>query len=203
MPVIVDPSRTCPLEHYRGATLIKPNRVEAELATGRKIVKPADALAAGAQLCRDLEAQHGPDHARSRRHDAGRSATAAGEIFPTHARAVYDITGAGDMVMAMIGLCLAGGAGPADAVRLANVAAGLEVERSGVAVIYRDEIRAELLSDRDSPAQKDRHARACRRAGRRVSAARRKGRVHQRLLRPAARRARRLPVRSGRGWATC
>ena len=54
---------------------------------------------------------------------------------------MYDITGAGDMVMAMVGLCLAGGTTPADAVRLANVAAGLEVERTGVAVIYRDEIR--------------------------------------------------------------
>jgi D-beta-D-heptose 7-phosphate kinase/D-beta-D-heptose 1-phosphate adenosyltransferase len=77
-----------------------------------------------------------------------------GETFPTHARAVYDITGAGDMVMAMIGLCLAGGSNAADAVRLANVAAGIEVERSGVAVIYRDEIRAEILLGRNSPVKK-------------------------------------------------
>ena len=69
-----------------------------------------------------------------------------GQTFPTQARAVYDITGAGDMVLAMVGLCLAAGADAADAVRLGNVAAGLEVQRSGVAVIYRDEIVAELAS---------------------------------------------------------
>jgi D-beta-D-heptose 7-phosphate kinase/D-beta-D-heptose 1-phosphate adenosyltransferase len=50
------------------------------------------------------------------------------------------------MVLAMVGLCLASGTSADDAVRLGNVAAGLEVERAGVAVIYRDEIRAELLS---------------------------------------------------------
>ena len=71
VPVMVDPSRACPLDHYRGATVIKPNRLETELATGRKIAKPADALAAGRQLCHDLAARDGPDHARSRRHDAG------------------------------------------------------------------------------------------------------------------------------------
>jgi D-beta-D-heptose 7-phosphate kinase/D-beta-D-heptose 1-phosphate adenosyltransferase len=50
------------------------------------------------------------------------------------------------MVMAMVGLCLASGADADDAVRLANVAAGMEVERAGVAVIYRHEIMAELAA---------------------------------------------------------
>ena len=77
-----------------------------------------------------------------------------GELFPTQARNIYDIAGAGDMVMAVVGLCLASGTSAADAVRLGNVAAGLEVERSGVAVVYRDEIRAELLAGRDGPARK-------------------------------------------------
>jgi D-beta-D-heptose 7-phosphate kinase/D-beta-D-heptose 1-phosphate adenosyltransferase len=151
--VLVDPSRSCPLESYHGVSVIKPNRVEAELATGRKIVKPADALAAGGQLCSNLDAGMAlitldRDGMILVKRDG------TGEVFPTHARAVYDITGAGDMVMATIGLCLAGGVAAADAVRLANVAAGLEVERSGVAVIYRDEIRGELLLDRNSPAKK-------------------------------------------------
>jgi D-beta-D-heptose 7-phosphate kinase/D-beta-D-heptose 1-phosphate adenosyltransferase len=151
--VLVDPSRTCALENYRGATVIKPNRLEAELAIGRKIVKPADALAAGSRLCRDLDIRMALI-TLDRDGMLLVEADGQGEVFPTHARAVYDITGAGDMVMAMIGLCLAGGASPADAVRLANVAAGLEVERSGVAVVYRDEIRSELLLGRDSPARK-------------------------------------------------
>jgi D-beta-D-heptose 7-phosphate kinase/D-beta-D-heptose 1-phosphate adenosyltransferase len=150
---IVDPSRGCPLEHYRGVTVIKPNRIETELATGRKIDRPDDALAAGQQLCRDLQAQMAlitldRDGMMLVQHDG------TGKNFPTHARAIYDIAGAGDMVMAVVGLCLAGGTTAADAARLGNVAAGLEVEREGVAVIYRDEIRAALLAGHGGPAQK-------------------------------------------------
>ncbi|HEV3138176.1 MAG TPA: D-glycero-beta-D-manno-heptose 1-phosphate adenylyltransferase [Pirellulales bacterium] len=145
VPVMVDPSRSCPLVDYRGATVIKPNRLEAELATGRKIAGAADALAAGRQLCQDLDAKMAlitldRDGMMLVQRDG------TGETFPTRARAVYDITGAGDMVMAMVGLCLAGRVAAADAVRLGNVAAGLEVERAGVAVIYRDELRRELVS---------------------------------------------------------
>ena len=143
--VMVDPSRGCALDPYHGVTVIKPNRIEAEMATGRKIIKPTDALAAGRQLCHDLDAQMAlitldRDGLMMVRHDGH------GELFPTYTRAIYDIAGAGDMVMAVVGLCLAAGSAPADAARLANVAAGLEVERSGVAVVYRDEIRAELLA---------------------------------------------------------
>jgi D-beta-D-heptose 7-phosphate kinase/D-beta-D-heptose 1-phosphate adenosyltransferase len=153
VPTVVDPARGCSLDHYHGVTVIKPNRVEAQLATGRKIARPADAIEAGRQLCVELEAQLalttldrdgmvlvGPD--------------GASEVFPTHARAVYDITGAGDIVLAVFGMCLAAGVAPADAVRLSNVAAGLEVERAGVDVIYRDEIRAEIISQRGGTARK-------------------------------------------------
>ena len=76
-----------------------------------------------------------------------------GAAFPTRPRAVYDITGAGDMVLAMIGVALASGLSAEDAVRLGNVAGGLEVEKIGVAVIPRAEIRTRLLADR--PAQSD------------------------------------------------
>ncbi len=153
VPVMVDPSRTSSLSYYRGVTVIKPNRIEAEVATGRKIVSTPDALAAGRQLCQELAAQMAlitldRDGMMLVKHDG------TGEIFSTRARAVYDITGAGDMVMAMVGLCLAANSDPADAVRLGNVAAGLEVERSGATVIRRDEIRGELLSGRGAEAQK-------------------------------------------------
>jgi D-beta-D-heptose 7-phosphate kinase/D-beta-D-heptose 1-phosphate adenosyltransferase len=133
------------MSHYRGATLIKPNRAETEQATGRPILSTVDALAAGRQLCRELDAEMvlvtlDRDGMVLVRRDG------AGEVFPTHARAVYDITGAGDMVMAMVGMALAAGAEAGDAVRLGNVAAGLEVERTGVAVIYRHEIAAKLAA---------------------------------------------------------
>jgi D-beta-D-heptose 7-phosphate kinase / D-beta-D-heptose 1-phosphate adenosyltransferase len=147
VPVIVDPSPACPLEHYRTVTVIKPNRAETEQATGITIRTPDDALAAGRKLCQTLEATMALvtlDRDGMMLVDGN----GYGENFPTEARDIYDITGAGDMVLAMIGLCLASGTDPADGVRLANVAAGLEVERAGVAVIHRDEIRAEIFSHR-------------------------------------------------------
>src|SRR5207248_4376190 len=66
-------------------------------------------------------------------------------VFPTRPRQVYDITGAGDMVMATLGLALAAGADYDAAIRLANIAGGLEVERIGVATVTREEILADLL----------------------------------------------------------
>lgn len=153
VPAIVDPSHFGPLSRYRGVTVIKPNRLETEQATGLKITSTADALTAGRRLCHDLEAQMAlVTLDRDGMMLVDRDGT--GEVFPTHARAVYDITGAGDMVLAMVGVCLAAGVDAASAARLGNVAAGLEVERAGVAVIYRDEILAELLTGRDGAARK-------------------------------------------------
>ena len=65
-------------------------------------------------------------------------------VFPTRPRQV-DITGAGDMVMAVLGMALAAGADYDPAIRLANVAGGLEVEKVGVAVVTREEIIGDLL----------------------------------------------------------
>jgi len=67
-----------------------------------------------------------------------------GSLFPTQARNVYDITGAGDMVLAALGVFLCGGAAHADAIQLANVAAGLEVEQIGVVTISRADLRMHL-----------------------------------------------------------
>jgi D-beta-D-heptose 7-phosphate kinase/D-beta-D-heptose 1-phosphate adenosyltransferase len=64
-----------------------------------------------------------------------------GALFPTAARAVYDITGAGDMVLAALGVFLGGGASPEAALQLANAAAGLEVEQVGVVAISRAQLR--------------------------------------------------------------
>ena len=64
--------------------------------------------------------------------------------LPTTPREVYDITGAGDMVLAALGLCLAARIPLPQAAQLANIAAGLEVERLGVSPITREELRAAL-----------------------------------------------------------
>jgi D-beta-D-heptose 7-phosphate kinase/D-beta-D-heptose 1-phosphate adenosyltransferase len=157
VPVIVDPARGVDYSVYHGATTMTPNRLEAELATGIKISTTVDAFRAGEQLCRQLALDMAivtldrdgmalvwPPADHDRRPTC--------EVFPTRARAVYDITGAGDMVLAMIGVALAAGASPAAAIELGNIAAGLEVEKVGVAVVPRTEIRA-ALAERQAAAQ--------------------------------------------------
>ncbi len=142
--IIADPTRGGDYTKYRGCSSMTPNRLEASLATGREIHTDDDALASADQLRVDLGLEAGlvtlDKDGIALAHRDGRRA-----IFPTRPRQVYDITGAGDMVMATLGLALAAGADYDPAIRLANVAGGLEVEKIGVATVTRDEILADLL----------------------------------------------------------
>jgi len=142
-PVIVDPIRAiagpAAYDRYRGATTMTPNRYEAQLATGVEVSTVGDVRAAGVRLCE----QCGLDYAViTLDRDGMARVDPQGDVehFPTRAQSVYDITGAGDMVLSMIGVAQAGGASVHDSLWLANVAAGLEVERLGVAIVERDEI---------------------------------------------------------------
>lgn len=153
IPVIVDPRPGADFSHYRGATAITPNRLETQLATGRDIHSIDDAFVAGRRLCNQLELQFSfitldsdgialvwPDGTATH--------------LPTRKRLVYDITGAGDMVLAMIGVGLSANLPPADIARLANVAGGLEVERVGVVPVTREEILADILAGSRTTSQK-------------------------------------------------
>jgi D-beta-D-heptose 7-phosphate kinase/D-beta-D-heptose 1-phosphate adenosyltransferase len=139
-PVLIDPGRTTDYRRYRGATLIKPNRVEAELICGTPLTTTEQTLQAGRNLCEtyDLDAAI---ITLDRDGLVVITPTDQAEI-PTEPRAVYDITGAGDMVLATLGLCIANGIDIINAARLANIAAGLEVERFGIAPVKRAEIEA-------------------------------------------------------------
>jgi D-beta-D-heptose 7-phosphate kinase/D-beta-D-heptose 1-phosphate adenosyltransferase len=141
---LVDPIRGRDYRKYHGCSALTPNRLEASLASGRTIESVTDAMVAAGDLREllDLEAMivtMDKDgmvlaHADGRR-----------QHFSTRPRQVYDITGAGDMVLSVLGLALAAGADYDLAIRLANVAGGLEVEKIGVATISRDEIFRDLL----------------------------------------------------------
>jgi D-beta-D-heptose 7-phosphate kinase/D-beta-D-heptose 1-phosphate adenosyltransferase len=112
---------------------------------GRRIVTREDAFAAGDHLCRELAL----DHIYVTLDSDGIALVFADgrhEMHPTRKREVCDITGAGDMVLAMIGVGAAAGLPPTDLARLANVAGGLEVEQIGVVTISREEILADLLA---------------------------------------------------------
>ncbi|HEX7447908.1 MAG TPA: D-glycero-beta-D-manno-heptose 1-phosphate adenylyltransferase [Pirellulales bacterium] len=146
VPVIVDPIRGHDYSRYRGATTMTPNRLEAEMATGLKILSTDDALAAARMLRQQLQLALGIV-TLDRDGMALIGADGGGVVVPTRPRAVYDVTGAGDMALAMIGVALAARLSAVDALRLANIAAGLEVEKVGVAVIPRAEIRQRLVEE--------------------------------------------------------
>ncbi len=141
--VLVDPVRGGDYRRYRGASSMTPNRLEASLATGGKINCAADALPLARRLCAELGLEAGiitlDKEGMALAHRDGHE-----QIFSTRTRQVYDITGAGDMVLAVIGMCLAAGASYENALRLANVAGGLEVEKVGCAIVTREEIIADL-----------------------------------------------------------
>ncbi|MFC1764497.1 PfkB family carbohydrate kinase, partial [Planctomycetota bacterium] len=76
------------------------------------------------------------------------------DLIPTRPRRVYDVTGAGDMVLAMLGTALADGCAYPTAVQLSNIAGGIEVEKFGVATVTVDEIVQEILGQRGGPMNK-------------------------------------------------
>ncbi|MCY2968007.1 MAG: bifunctional ADP-heptose synthase, partial [Planctomycetota bacterium] len=143
VPVVVDPRPGQDYAAYYGATAVTPNRLETRMATGIDVKTTAQAFAAGRKLCDTL----GLDHAYVTLDADGIAlvpATGEPVLLPTRRRQVYDITGAGDMVLATIGVGLASGLDPATVGRLANIAGGLEVERVGVVPITREEMRADI-----------------------------------------------------------
>jgi D-beta-D-heptose 7-phosphate kinase/D-beta-D-heptose 1-phosphate adenosyltransferase len=144
LKVIADPIRGRDYSKYRGCSTITPNRLEAGLATGRTIQTIDDAYRSGQRLASDLNLEVAIV-TLDKDGMALCSRDGRGELYPTRPRQVYDITGAGDMVMSVLGLALAAGADYPSAIRLANVAGGLEVEKIGVATVTREEIIHDLL----------------------------------------------------------
>lgn len=139
VPVLVDPGRGVNYRHYHGATVLKPNRIEAQEASRLPIHSPADAQKAGHKL-RDKLACDAVVVTLDSEGAILCLADGRSETYPAEAHEVCDITGAGDMVAATLALGLGSGMSPEDAVRLANAAAGLEVQYQGVATISRDEL---------------------------------------------------------------
>jgi D-beta-D-heptose 7-phosphate kinase/D-beta-D-heptose 1-phosphate adenosyltransferase len=142
--ILVDPIRSSDYRKYHGCSAMTPNRLEAGLAVGRSLQGTGQALEAAAVLREQLDLEAAiitlDKDGMALVHRDGRR-----QVFPTRPRQVYDITGAGDMVLAVLGMALAAGADYEPAIRLANVAGGLEVEKIGVATVSRDEILRDLL----------------------------------------------------------
>lgn len=146
VPVLVDPAAITDYARYKGATCITPNRTEAARATGCDPAASDEPTLRkmGQKLLRQLGAEAVTltlDKQGMLLLQRGKPA----RLIPTQARAVYDVVGAGDMVLAMLAAAIANGADWPTAVRLANTAAGLEVEKFGVVPIPLSEILLSLL----------------------------------------------------------
>lgn len=145
IPTLVDPKRTDPA-FYRGATLLKPNNSEFIGLFG-DYTSEDELLERAQQVLGELSLRHlvvtrgakGMVYVSKDGH--------LGSI-PTHARDVFDVSGAGDTVLAALALALARGTSVSEAVHIANVAAGIAVSHSGTYVVTADEVRDQLYPSR-------------------------------------------------------
>jgi D-beta-D-heptose 7-phosphate kinase/D-beta-D-heptose 1-phosphate adenosyltransferase len=144
IPCIVDPALNADYNHYRGATLATPNRTETSKAAGREIKSIANAQQIGTELAQkyELDAMF---VTLDRDGIVVSPKDGPAEHHPTRIRDVCDITGAGDMVLASIGVGAAAGLSFGDLAKLANIAGGLEVEQVGVVCISRQDMIVDLL----------------------------------------------------------
>jgi D-beta-D-heptose 7-phosphate kinase/D-beta-D-heptose 1-phosphate adenosyltransferase len=142
VPVVVDPKGR-DYARYGGAAVITPNRKETFEATGIEPSGAAGAEAAGRRLI-ELTKVDAAVITLDKDGIAIVPKKGACEIVSTTPREVYDVTGAGDVVAAVLGLALADGRTLREAVHLANVAAGVEVGKVGASPVSRKEILAAL-----------------------------------------------------------
>ncbi|MEK7716901.1 MAG: D-glycero-beta-D-manno-heptose-7-phosphate kinase [Pseudomonadota bacterium] len=140
-PVVIDP-KGGDYSGYRGANLITPNRKEFEQVAGH-FQDNADLERRAAKLIQDLDLG---GILVTRGEDGMSLVQRGGQVLHTKARAreVFDVTGAGDTVIAAIGCAWAVGSGLEDAVHLANIAAGIVVGKLGAATASPAEIMHEL-----------------------------------------------------------
>jgi D-beta-D-heptose 7-phosphate kinase / D-beta-D-heptose 1-phosphate adenosyltransferase len=142
LPVVVDPKGS-DYRIYRGATAVTPNRKELAQATGLPTGSDDEVVAAGRHLIETC----GVGAVVATRSERGMTVVSAGgEVahLPALAREVFDVSGAGDTVVAVLAAALAAGAPLTEAARIANLAAGIVVGKVGTAVVRLPELLAEL-----------------------------------------------------------
>jgi len=148
--VLVDP-KGVDFSIYRGATLVKPNLHEFEAIVGH-CHSEDELVRKGRQLLQELDLQA----LLITRGENGMTLIRAAGIdgseqhFPARARDVFDVTGAGDTVIAVVAASLGAGLLMPESVALANIAAGLVVAKLGTAAISGPELRREIQLDGDS-----------------------------------------------------
>jgi len=144
IPVLVDPKQRS-FVRYRGATTICPNLHELSTATGA-VAKELDAILTAGQ---DLIANLNLDYLTVTLSEKGIAVLRQDShtISPAVARQVFDVSGAGDTVIATLALALASGLEIESAVPLANVAAGIVVSKVGTVPVQREELLTTLMPE--------------------------------------------------------
>jgi rfaE bifunctional protein kinase chain/domain len=140
IPILVDPHFKTPISWYAGATLLTPNKKEAELLANEKITDAKSLIRVGHQIIQKTKSESliitlGKDGMAIFRN--GKSEPV---LIPTSAREVYDVSGAGDTVISVLALSLAAGAKLEEAALISNLAAGVEVSKRGTATVSIQEI---------------------------------------------------------------
>lgn len=139
-PVLVDPKGD-EWGKYAGATVITPNRSELREVVGRWSAE--EELSTKARKLRD---ELGLEALLVTRSEEGMTLFTGDQAFhqAALAREVFDVSGAGDTVIATLAVMFASGAGWAESIRVANIAAGIVVGKLGTAVVSREELAAAL-----------------------------------------------------------
>jgi rfaE bifunctional protein kinase chain/domain len=138
IPVLVDP-KPQNIAWYEGVTLITPNQLEAELAVGKRIESDEDLLWAGLHLLKKIKC----DSVLITRGQEGMTLFLKNkkvEHIPTVAQKVFDVTGAGDTVIATLLLSLVSGMNTIQACKMANFAAGIVVGEVGTAAVQAGDL---------------------------------------------------------------
>lgn len=150
IPVLVDPKQR-DLRRYRGATAICPNLSELAASTGAAAKDVEALLTAGQKLAPEL----GVNYLVATLSEKGIAVLREDSRFvaPAVARQVFDVSGAGDTVIATLALALASGLEIETAVQLANVAAGIVVGKVGTVPVTRDELLTNLMPEIELQAQ--------------------------------------------------
>jgi D-beta-D-heptose 7-phosphate kinase/D-beta-D-heptose 1-phosphate adenosyltransferase len=147
IPVLVDPKGT-DFSRYRGATLLTPNFDEFEAVVGH-CASEAELVQRGKTLMGELALQA----LLVTRGEYGMTLLRPGEEemhLPARAREVFDVTGAGDTVIAVLAAAVAAGAELPQAVALANIAASIVVGKLGTATVSGPELRRAVQQDQGS-----------------------------------------------------
>ena len=149
---LADPSPTGDYSKYAGATAITPNRKEASTAVGFEI-DDAESAAKAAQILKETLNVEAVVITLDKE-GAYLKTNNVSQIVSTKPRSVYDVTGAGDMVLATLAVALTADCDYAAAVRLANIAGGIEVEKFGTATVTIEEIINEIMTEKRGKAGK-------------------------------------------------